>query len=298
MSLSADRIFFGIHSLAPYSRLTGEFFGILKVLGDANLSIAASSVKLKGGSNKFDIASEVSGVESSLTSDVKSYPDFMFEKWGGASVSTTSASATGTVGTITNKSGTSAVSATVGIASVGAKSGSEDEIKNAEYLVKVVSPTTVDVYASSDVDFKISEAPTVYESDLLKITASPLTVPDSGATVEVPNYGLELTGGSGTVAMTIGDTAIFHATKAHGGISEITMGQSTIDYPEMGLWMTGQRRADGSEIEIHAFKAKSSAGMAIPLAEGGYSIANLVTDLLYDSAQDAVMVIRAAAGVV
>jgi len=297
MPLSADRIFFGIHSLAPYSRVTGEFFGILKVLGDSNLSIAATSVKLKGGSNKFDIASEVTAVESSLTSDVKSYPDFMFEKWGGASVSTTVASATGTVGAITNFKGTSAVSATVGIASAGAKSGSEDEIKNAQYVVKVISPTTVDVYASTDLDFKISEAPTTFVDDLLKITATPLTVPDSGATVEIPDYGLELTGGSGTVAMTIGDTAVFNAIKAHGGISVITIGESTIDYPEMGLWMAGQRRADGSEVLIHAWKAKSAAGIAVPLAEGAFAITNLVTDLLYDSAQDSVLEIHTIAGV-
>lgn len=297
MSLSDDRVLFGIHSIAPYDRATGEFFGILKVLGDSELSLAASAVQLFGGSNKFPIADETTQINSQFTSSVKSAPDFLFEKWIGASVSTIASAALGTVGTITNKKGTSAVSATVGIASVNALSGSETDLKAAHYIVKVITSTTVDVFASTDMDFKVpGTTATVYENDLLKITASPLTVPDTGGTVTIPDYGLELVGGSGTVAMTVDDTAEFDAAPAHGGISDITLGQSTIVLPEFGLYAVGQRRADNSKFRIHAWKAKSSTGMVVPLGEGAFMITNLVTTLLYDATQDAVAVARAIAG--
>jgi len=297
MTLSDDRVLFGIHSIAPYDRTTGEFFGILKVLGDSELSLAASAVQLFGGANKFPIADETTQINSQFTSAVKSAPDFLFEKWIGASVATIAAAALGTVGTITNKKGTSAVSATVGIASVNALSGSEDDLATGHYIVKVVTATTVDVYVDTDIDFSIPGATSkLYVNDLLKITVTPLTVPDSGSTVTIPDYGLELVGGSGTVAMTVDDTAEFDAVAEHGGISDITLGQATITLPEFGFFAYGARRADNSIFRIHAFKAKSSTGMVVPLSEGAFMITNLVTTLLYDNAQDAVAIARAVAG--
>ena len=297
MPLSDDRILFGIHSITPYDRVTGLPYGILKVLGDAELSFAATDVDLLGGSSKYPHANETVSIASQFTAEVKSEPDFLFEKFAGATVSTTAASATGTVGTITNKKGTSAVSATVGIASIGAKSGSEANLKFGRYIVKVIAPTTVDVYVDSDIDFKTEGVSVSYEDDLLKITAAPITIPDSGATVDIVPFGLEFTGGSGSVAMTIGDTAIFDVWPEHDGVSTIVMGEPTTVFPEMGVMIYAQLRADGSKFKIHAFKAKSSAGLILPLAEGAFSIPNLTMKLLMDNTEEKVAEITAIAGV-
>ena len=123
MALSDNRIVYGIHSICPYRRSDGLPYGILKVIGGGTLSLSAEYEDLFGGSNKFAWASEAKTLTSEFTATVKSMPDFLFELFLGATVATTAASALGTVGTITNKLGTSMVAAT-GIASVGAKASS------------------------------------------------------------------------------------------------------------------------------------------------------------------------------
>jgi hypothetical protein len=296
MPLSDDRIVFGIHSITPYDRSTGEPFGILKVLGDAELSFAAGSVDLYGGAQKYPVANEITQVNSEFTAAVKSEPDFLFEKFAGASVSTTAASATGTVGSITNKKGTSVVDATTGIASVAAISGSETDLKFGRYIAKAVSATTIDVYVDTDINFRIKGTSVSYVDDLLKVTSAPLTVPGTGGTVNLTNFGIEFTGGSGAIAMTIGDTAIFDVVPAHDGFSEISIGTDPLVFPEMGMLIYAQYRADNSMFKIEAYKAKSSAGLVIPLAEGNFAIPNLTTKLLFDNAQEKVVKITAAKG--
>lgn len=295
MSLSDPRIVYGIHSLAPYNRSTYEPYGILKVLGGGTISLTAETEDLFGGSNKFAWASEAKTIDSSFTATVKSMPDFLFELYLGASVSTTAASATGTVGAIANKYGTSVVSATTGIASVAATAADEGDLKYGTYIVKAVSSNTVDVYVSTDIDFK-SGTDVDYENDLLKVTASPITIPDSGATVTMGgSFGIEFTGGSGTVSMTIGDTAYFKVAKAHGGISDISIGESGTTFPEHGLILMAAKRSDGSLFEIEAFKAVG-AGFPIALEETVFSVPELTVKLLYDSAIGKVAVIRAVSG--
>lgn len=295
MSLSNPRSLFGIHSIAPYDRSTGEFFGILKVLGDTELNFGATSVDLRGGSNKFPWANETVSLESAFTASVKSYPDFYFEKFAGASLETVAASATGTIDAIANKNGTSVANATTGIDSVAAKTSEEDDLKFGTVIVKAVSATTVDLYYSSDINFKSRGADVNYENDLLKITPSPLTIPDSGATVDVTDYGIEITGGSGIVAMVEDDTAFFKVYPIHGGVSKLTLGQSTIQFPEIGMIIMAQERANEELFEIEAYKAKSEAGIVLPIAEGGFSISSLGVKLLYDSTKDAVALITAVA---
>lgn len=294
MSLSADRIIFNIHSICPVNRTTGLPYGILKVLGDASLTLSAESVDLYGGSNKFPWASEVTQIQSQFTANVRALPDFLFELYAGGSASTTAASATGTCGTLTNKVGTSVMNGTTGIASATLKSGETSELKAGRFIVKAVSATTVDVYAVTDLDFT-DGTDVSFQNDALKITASPLTITASTA-VEVPNTGIELTGGSGTIGMTEDDVAYYDVAPAHGGISDITLGQSGITFPEHELFIYAAERSDGSKFEIHAYKATSSAGIVIPLSQGGFGITDLTAKLLYDSTAGKVADIRAIAG--
>lgn len=296
MALSEPRVVFGIHSLTPYNRATQEPYGILKVLGDAEVSFAMNSQDLYGGSNKHPVASEITQATSEFTASVKQYQDFMFEKFLGASVSTTAASATGTIGAIANVSGTSAVNATTGIASVAMKAASQAELKFGTYVVKVIGATTVDVFVSTDISFKTKGTDESYENDLLKVTATPLTVPGTGGTVDLDNFGITITGGSGAIAMTPGDTASFTVVPPHGGISSIVIGQESISFPEVGMWIMAQERSDGSYFEIDAHRVKSSAGMVIPLPEGNFSITGLTCKMLFDSTLEKVATITAAAG--
>ena len=53
MALSSPRAFFGIHSVSPYSRTDGSFFGELRVLESSSISLSGETIDLLGGSSKF-----------------------------------------------------------------------------------------------------------------------------------------------------------------------------------------------------------------------------------------------------
>lgn len=292
MSLSENRIVYGIHSICPFSRTTGEPFGILKVLGGGTLALSAEYEDLFGGSNKFAWATEAKTLTSEFTANVKSVPDFLFELFLGATVSTTGAAALGTVSSATDVNGT--LVDTVGIASVGIITDSEADLKDTKYLIKAVGATTVDVFAYTDVSFA-KGTDLSYQNDLLKITASPLTIV-TDTEVEIPNTGIEITGGSGTIAMDTGDTAEFHSTAAHAGISEIVIGSSATEFVAHGQVCLAAKRNNGDLFEIEIYNAVA-AGFPIALEETTFSIPELTVKLQYDSVKDAVAKITATKGV-
>lgn len=293
MALSENRLAFGIHSISPYSRTDGKPYGILKVVGGGTLSLTAEFEDLFGGSNKFAWASEAKTVDASFTASVKSLPNFLFELFLGASVAETSASATGSVDSLANVQGTSLQDAVIGVDSVGIKTGSEADLKDAMYIVEAVSATTVDVYALTDVAF-CNGSDLNYVDDSLKITTSPLTIV-MGAVVEIPNTGLELTGGSGTIGMTVGDTAMFSAASAHNGISDITIGKSCSSFPEHGQKLTAAARSNGDLFNIDIFKAVGS-GFPLGFEETVFAIPELTVKVLYDETKDGIAKIRATKG--
>lgn len=293
MGLKANRIVYGIHSMAPYARIDRLPYGILTVIGGGTISFAAETEKLFGGSQKFAWAVESKTIDSTFTATVKSLPDFLFQQYLGADVSTTAASATGSIiQALTNAKGTSVVAAT-GIASIGIKSGSEADVKDGKYIVKAVTATTVDVYLMSNIAFDKGTAKE-YVDDSLKITATPLTIV-SATPVEIPGFGLELTGGAGTIGMTVDDTATARVAAAHGGVSEITIGKNTTTFPEHGIVALSAKRSDGSLFEIDMFKAVGS-GFPIALEETVFTIPELTIDLLYDPCKNAIAKIIASAG--
>jgi len=293
MGLSSNRIVYGIHSMAPYRRSDDTPYGIFKVLGGGAIAFSAETEKLFGGSNKFAWASESKTIDSTFTATVKSMPDFLFELYLGASIVKTASAALGSIlEVLVNVSGTTLVSAT-GVVGLTIKAGSEADLKDGKYVVKAVSATTVDVYVLSDIAFD-KGVDAVYEDDLLKITATPLTIVAATA-VTIPNFGLELTGGVGAIAMVVGDTAQAQVAASHGGVSEMTIGQSQTNFPEHGIVALSAKRADQSLFEIEMFKAVGS-GFPIALEETVYSIPELTIDLLYDECVNAIAKITATAG--
>jgi len=290
MALSENRIVYGIHSIVPYSRTDGMPYGIFKVLAGGTISLAAEYEDLYGGSQKYPWASELKTISAEFTASVKSMPDFLFELFLGASISTTVASATGTCSTLTNIKGTSCKSATIGVASATLKSASDADLKAGKYIVKVVSATTVDVYCLTDVEFGRGTDLT-FQNDDLKITASALTIA-TATEVTIPSTGIELTGGSGTIGMTIGDTAEFYVAAPHGGISEITVGQDTAEFPEHGQLCVAAKRSNGDIFEVELYKVVA-AGFPIGFEETTFSIPELTAKVLYDSVKNKVYNVRA-----
>jgi len=291
--LSEQMIPYGIHSIVPYSRSTALPFGALKVLGGGTLTLSSEFEEQFGGSNKFAWAVESKTISTEWTCVTKSYPNFLFELFLGASVSSTAASATGTVDGLEDYVGT--LVDAEGIASVEAVGSEEAKLKTGKYMIVAVSATTVDVYGLTDVDFrKDSGSILEFVDDSLKITASPLTIA-MGAPVAIPNMGVTITGGAGTIGMDAGDAAIFEVAGPHGGIDKITIGQSSTTFVEHGQVALSQKRSNGDLIEIEMYKVQGS-GFPIGLEEQAFATAELSMKLIYDQCKDAVAEIRSIKG--
>lgn len=293
MSFGYNRINYGIHSICPFRITDNMPYGILKVLGGGTMTLSSEFEELFGGSNKYAWAVESKTISSEWTATVKSMPDFMFELFLGATVTTTAASATGTVGDFANVLNSSVLEATTGIATVTAKSGSEEDLKDGIYIVKAVTSTTVDIYALTDIEFKKLGATNdlSYLNEDLKINATPLTIVASTAT-EIVGLGVELNGGSGTIGMTVDDTARFSVRSAHDGVSEISIGSASTIFPEHRQLCLGQKRANGDTFEMELYRVVGS-GMPIPFEEQTFAIPELAMKLVQDSVNDTVAVIRA-----
>lgn len=289
MALSDPRTIFGIHSVSPYNRSTGEFYGIAKVLDNSSITIASELIQLTGGSQKFPWAIEngISTAEISLS--VSQYDDFLLEIAYGKAPTANSAEANGSTTTIANVYGTSAVNASTGIASVGLTSGDETDAKFGKYIVKVASSTTVDLYASSDVDFARGTDGS-YSSDLLLIEAG-ITIPGSSATVASANYGIEFTGGSGTVSMTVGDTAEFFVRPPNSKSMDVVIGGSSDVVPEVGLLIYAAQRGTQEMFEIDVYRAKLT-GMPFGFTKNEFSVAEITAQAFYDSTKNGVLALR------
>ena len=295
MGLSEQQIPYGIHSICPYNRVDGTPYGILKVLGGGTLTLSSEFEELFGGSNKFAWAVESKTISTEWTATVKSMPDFLFELFLGASVSSVAASATGTVDNTQAIKG-ALIEAATGIASITAKSSSEDKLKSGKFILIADGTTTVQLYGLTDVDFNLDSGSIMeYLDDSLKI-GTPITVTGTGGVVEIPNLGVEITGGSGTVSFTVGDSVIFSVAAPHGGMDVITIGKSSTSFPEHGQLAVSQKRSDNSLFEIEMFKVQGS-GFPIGMTEQEFSIPELTMKLIYDQCKDAVAEIRSIKGV-
>jgi hypothetical protein len=289
MSLSAPRAIYGVHSASPYRRTDGTFYGIMKVLKGSSLSLQGTLNKLLGGSSKYPWAVEEGEVNAEIALKISEYPDFLFELFLGKAPTVSAADAAGTASTLTNKQGASVQSATTGIASATVLAGSKTDLKFAKYVVKCVTPTTVDVYASTDADFSKGTAVT-YQDDFLKITATPLTIVAS-APVTVPGTGIQLTGGSGTIGMTAGDTATFEVKPTSSKSMAVSIGAAADVFPEFGMIMMAKKRGNNELFEVDAVRCKG-AGLPIGLAMNAWSEADVKAEAFYDSALDCVLKVR------
>lgn len=290
MGLTKNRVVFGVHSISPYRISDHLPYGTLKVLGGANLELTGESEDLYGGSSKFAYASEATQVSTQLTANVKSYPDFLMELFLGATVTTEAAEAAGEILGSANWKGTSVIHATTGIASVGLISADSADLKFGRYVIVAVGAAAVDVYAMSDIDFNRGNKGD-YLTDGLKIAANQ-TITTGGVETNLPNYGIKLTGGSGTIALVTGDTAVFDVFPPHKGISLIDVGSATAQFPNFGAFMLAAKNGERQIFQIQAYNVAGS-GMPLPLQERAFMVSDLTMKLLRDETLDRVFRITA-----
>lgn len=287
--LSDPRILYGVHSITPYSRLDGIPYGILKVIGSANLALSSDLEQLYAGSNKFAWAAENKTVSTELTCKVKAYPGFLFSLFLGATVTDAGSDSAGTISTLTNVKGTSIANGTTGLASVTVKVAAKASLKFGKYLIVATGDDDFDIYALSDIDFTRG-TDIDYTDDALKVKAAQ-TIGDTSATLDLDDLGITITGGSGTVALVTGDSASFEVLPPSSKSSNIVVGKSTDTFPNFGALLLAQKRATGEMFEIDAHNCVGG-GLPINLEENAFSQPELKMTCLYDSAKNRVFTIR------
>jgi hypothetical protein len=274
--------------MTAYDITTRKYLGTAKVLGSAELTSESELVPLMGGSSKYAWKVERGVITAELSLTFREYPPFLFQTLLGKSITENAAETGGSVTTITNAKGTSIVAST-GLASVSIKSGSETDVKFSYFVVEAASSTTVNVYAATDVDFGNGTNKT-FENDLLKITSTALTITSSTA-VDIPGFGLQLTGGAGTIGMTTGDTATFSSRPINSKSTDVIIGSSSEVFTDFGLILSSQKQGDGEITLIDCFRV-AGAGLPINFGENAFSEASVTMSLYRDVARDGVYQIK------
>ena len=289
MTLSTPRSLFGIHSVAPYSRADGTYYGILKILESSSLALTGKQIDLYGGSNKYPWASETGEISAEMSLKVAQVEDFMFYLFLGKQPTQTLSETAGNVGAAVNKKGTSMIAATGILTPVVIPSTGAANLKFGQYVIKATSATAFDLFVSSDVDFNRGTAGS-YTSDLLKIAS--VTGVATGANSDVSAYGLRFTGGASATAFVTGDTAEFAVRPINSKASVANIGSAADIFPEFGALIVAQKRGSDELFELDAYRCKAS-GMPIGLDMFAWNKTDVKVKLLYDSALDGVFAMRA-----
>lgn len=251
----SKKYLFGVKYLIPYDLTTLKPKGIFEVLGAVEVGREIEAMLLTGGHADGPYAVEAGEPNNSITATIKEYPNFAFEIFENATITEIASETLGYVGTLVNTVGTTLLNATTGIASATIKAGEGAKIPSGFLVLEAISATEVKVYLAGDV--ASGRVPIVSE---LPVLASSVTITGTGGTVDLTNYGITLTGGSGTVAFTIGDMAYVDVRPANTETTKIAVGANgNVNY--VGVLLVYPRNAE-KEQTIVRFPKVAVVGMS------------------------------------
>jgi hypothetical protein len=188
---------------------------------------------------------------------------------------------------LANANGSGLSNADTGLASIAVTSAAE--LKYGRYMIKAMSGTTVDVYAMTDADFARG-TDLSFVDDTLKITSSALTITTASA-IAIPSLGVSMTGGSGTIGFTSGQTAMFEIKPPSSRDFVVKIGTKTDLYPEFACYLVSQPLGNGEKFSIDVFRVKG-IGLPMNMEMDAFSEAEIKCEAFYDSTEDAVCQIR------
>lgn len=292
MGTTAPKNLFGIHSILFYRLANRKPYGApLKVLASGGVDLPAEFEDLTGGSEKFVLASEPKLITPEMKFITKDFRNFLYELFMGATVTENAAEATGNVGTVSNVKGTTVFESTDGIASILALAGSEANLKFGKLVVEATGAGTINILYSSDIDLNRG-VDVDFQDDTLKVLVADVTVPPLGATVDITELGLQITGGSAAaIAFVTGDTAEFDIRPINEGNTLIDIGDSDTVFPEFGAIIYAQKRGTGEMFEIECFRC-IGAGFPHNFEEKTFAQSELTVKVLKDFKRNLVMRIR------
>jgi hypothetical protein len=235
---------FGAKALIVYDRCSFAPLGIFRAISTMEFTREVEGVLLSAGHYNGPFAVESGEPANAFSGTVMEFPNFAYTALDNATqVDTLGEDSTGFVGAIANKNGTSIANATTGIASVSIISGSESIVPFSKAIVVkgTAVPNEVDVYLVGD-----TATGQIPVSNELTLLAEGVVIPDAAGTVDLAAYGLRFTAGSGTMALTDGDTAYFESRPANSKTTKITMADKS-DIKNVGMLFVWPKTADGKQ---------------------------------------------------
>lgn len=277
MALSNPVLSYGISDATIEDLVTKERFS-LRVLGDIEFNSSQESNKLYGGASDYPwgIAKGVS--EATLSMTVKQYDVSVLKYFSpfiaSALVENTSGDTSGYVSSPLNVLGTSAVSATTGIASCAVTSTINP--KFGSYYIKAVSSTTFNVYINNNLTGLI------LEDDNLKVNSTPYTLPNA-STIALTEIGITLTGGS-AVAMITGDIASFDVRPINSYNYSFKGGYAGSSLQNFALTVFAEKLG-GNQYRSLFLPRVQASGMPIKFLEKDWSTFDVELDVAFDSSK-------------
>ncbi len=200
-----------------YDSATGE------PISDARFKLNEFSIDDKVSMDDFKLGGEVVASaakdrEMKVQFTAGSYKNVVFEKMTNAVVTDITENAAGQIVGFANVQGDSVYDADTGISSIYIDD--KDKLLNASIHIKALSASTVEV--------KIYNVTTDYTSDPLTVSSGAYT------STGIADYGIALLGGSGTIALTIADTAVAESVKP-GFEGEDIFIDGNNDFDEVGM---------------------------------------------------------------
>lgn len=218
----SKKYLFGVKYFIPYNLTTLKPLGIFEVIGGVEIGREIEQLLLTGGHNDGPYAVEAGEPSNSLTTTLKEYPNFAYSLFENADITEITSETLGLIGTLVNQVGTSIFDATTGIATATIISGQGAKIPSGFLVVEGTSdPTKVNIYLAGDV----ASGKTPIVSELPQI-ASDVTIPGTGGTLDLTDYGITLTGGSGSVAFVEDDIMVFDVRPANTQTDKIQVGKN------------------------------------------------------------------------
>ena len=288
MALTAPRVLFGINSVALYNTTTGIYYGLLRVLKSCTFTLAGELIELKGGSNPYNWVVENGNINAELAISSSEYPDFIFQLFAGKDPTDVAAEASGNASALTNKNGTSMVSAAGLLAAVTVSTAGD--LKFGKYVIKATGSGAANIYWSSNLDEVRGTDASAYTDDTLLIQS--LTGIGSGSTHVITNHGLTLTAGASAGSLVTGDTATFEVRPVTTGANiTATFGGLNDTYPEFGALCYYAKRSTEEMMEIDIFKCKA-IGLSLGAQEKAFGEWSVTAKCAYDSGRSGVYAIR------
>jgi hypothetical protein len=274
---------YGIHDIRFWNIETGMPYAHLKILGEASYAMNPEMAELAGGSQKapWDVA--IKSITSEFKATAKEYDPVASKILTAGNLREYSANAQGEVIDARTMRGLSILNSQSGIASITVKASKNANLKEGYYILKATDATHVQLYAYSDVDFG-QGATKLSLDDAGRLLERDIAVPEAGGVVDIDDFGISITGGSGTITLTPGDTARFYVVRPHGGAWHLDLGSSASDFEEVGVTVASAK-VNGMVTMLHLWRCKA-AGLSFVFPENDYGTYEINVKPMYDPVMD------------